>query len=99
MLSLEYPLSYWLTKQNAFLYSSACVQILLSPLQHWTRLKKLDKQPWPGERSGHAACCLNYSQEYPQLLVTGGLDRHDKPLADGWILDVERGSWRKVGVI
>ena len=65
-------------------------------LQNWTKLNKSGGGPWPEERSSHAAVCLNYGQQYPQLLVTGGVDRQDKPLADVWILDIERGSWRKV---
>ena len=28
--------------------------------------------------------------------MTGGLDRQHKPLGDVWILDIERGNWRKV---
>ena len=28
--------------------------------------------------------------------MTGGEDRQDKPLGDDWILDIERGNWRKV---
>ena len=28
--------------------------------------------------------------------MTGGADRHGKPLGDAWILDIERGNWRKV---
>ena len=51
---------------------------------------------WPEKRSFHAACCLNYGQQYPQLLVTGGLNTEDKPLADSWILDIERNHWRNV---
>ena len=54
--------------------------------------------PWPEGRAGHAACCLNYSQQYPQLLVSGGLDRQNRPLGDVWILDVERGNRRKVRI-
>ena len=65
-------------------------------LQNWTKLNKSGGGPWPEKRTGHAAVCLNYGQQYPQLLVTGGLDRQGKPLADVWILDIERGSWRKV---
>ena len=61
---------------------------------------KLTKSgPWPEERSDHAACCLNYGQQYPQLLVTGGVDRQGELLADVWILDIERGRWRKVRLI
>ena len=65
---------------------------MFSP-QNW---RKLGDGPWPEERSYHAACCLNYGQQFPQLLVSGGLDRQDKPLADLWILDIERGNGRKV---
>ena len=65
-------------------------------LQNWTKLNKSGGGPWPEERSRHAAVCLSYGQQYPQLLVTGGWDRQDKPLADVWILDIESGSWRKV---
>ena len=28
--------------------------------------------------------------------MTGGVDRQGKPLGDAWILDIERGNWRKV---
>ena len=28
--------------------------------------------------------------------MTGGLYRQNKPLGDAWILDIERGNWRKV---
>ena len=65
-------------------------------LQHWTKLSKSGAGPWPGERNNHAACCLNYGQQHPHLLVTGGWDRQGKALADVWILDIDRGSWRKV---
>ena len=64
--------------------------------QCWTKLNKSGGGPWPQERSCHAAVCLNYGQQYPQLLVTGGLDKQNKQLADVWILDVERGTWRMV---
>ena len=60
------------------------------------KLKQSGRGPWPEVRSYHAACCLNYGQQYPQLLVYGGLDIEDRPLEDVWILDVERGNWRKV---
>ena len=65
-------------------------------LQNWTKLNKSGGGPWPEERESHAAVCLNYGKQYPQLLVTGGRDRQAKPLADVWTLDIERGSWRKV---
>ena len=28
--------------------------------------------------------------------MTGGVDRQNKSLGDVWILDIERGNWRKV---
>ena len=48
------------------------------------------------ERSGHAACCLNYGEENPQLLVTGGVGNNDTIVQDAWILDVKSGRWREV---
>ena len=65
-------------------------------LQTWSKLSQSGGGSWPEERSDHAACCLNYGQQYPQLLVTGGRDRQNKPLSDAWVLDIERGQWRKV---
>ena len=60
------------------------------------KLKQSGRGPWPERRADHAACCLNYGQQYPQLLVYGGRNKENKPLEDVWILDVERGNWRKV---
>ena len=48
------------------------------------------------DRSSHAAYCLNYGEEQPQLLVTGGLDKNGKTLQDAWILDINSGRWREV---
>ena len=64
--------------------------------QKWTKLERPEGAPWPGERGAHAACCLNYGEEYPQLLVTGGLDNNDTTLQDAWIMDVNSGRWREV---
>ena len=64
--------------------------------QEWTKLEKPRGAPWPVERSGHAACCLNYGEEHPQLLVTGGVDNNGTTLQDAWILDVNSGRWREV---
>ena len=47
-------------------------------------------------RTGHAACCLNYGEEHPQLLVSGGVDDNVNTLKDLWVLDVEAGTWREV---
>ena len=67
-------------------------------LQNWRKLNRSGGGPWPEQRGGHAACCLNYGQRFPQLLVTGGWDKQGRPLAEAWILDVERENWRKVRV-
>ena len=75
------------------------IQTLMSSLQTWGNLNRSEGGSWPEERSSHAACCLNYGQQYPQLLVTGGLNRDKQPLADAWIFDIEKGRWRKVRMI
>ena len=65
-------------------------------IQEWTKLEGAEGAPWPMERSSHDACCLNYGEEHPQLLVTGGLDNNLNTLQDAWILDVKSGRWREV---
>ena len=66
-------------------------------LQHWTKLSKSGEEFWPEERSYHAACCLNYDQKNPQLLVIGGENKDaTETLGDTWILDVKSGKWRQV---
>ena len=44
---------------------------------------------WPGARSGHAATIITMLPLV--LVVIGGY-----PTSDGWIMDVEKRSWRKV---
>lgn len=76
-----------------------CLSILCTyfgELQHWTKVKKSGERPWPEVRCDHAACCLNYGQQHPQLLITGGYSNL-KTLGDAWILDVDSGRWKKVG--
>ena len=64
--------------------------------QEWTKLERPLEAPWPVERYAHAACCLNYGEEYPQLLVTAGWSKNETILSDAWILDVNSGSWKTV---
>ena len=64
--------------------------------QEWTKLERPEGVPWPTERSSHAATCLNYADEYPQLLITGGLDKRNKTLSDTWLLDINTRRWREV---
>ena len=78
------------------MYVSLYVCVLWYLSQEWTKLEKPEGASWPVNREFHAACCLNYGEEHPQLLVTGGLDNNDNTLQDTWILDVNSGRWRKV---
>ena len=41
--------------------------------QEWTKLEKTEGAPWPVGRDSHAACCLNFGEDDPQLLITGGV--------------------------
>ena len=72
------------------------VLFLLSSSQHWTKLDKSGGGPWPVGRIFHAACCLNYGEEHPQLLVSGGRDKDNNILRDLWVLDVEARTWKEV---
>ena len=71
-----------------------CVLWYLS--QEWTKLEWPEGAPKPVGRDSHAATCLNYGEEHPQLLITGGVDNNDTTLQDAWILDVNSGRWREV---
>ena len=72
------------------------VLVLWHLFQEWTKLERSKGAPWPVERDAHAACCLNYGEKHPQLLVTGGVDKTGNTLQDAWILDVKSGRWREV---
>ena len=74
----------------------ACV--LCHLFQEWTSLERPKGAPWPVGRSSHAACCLNFGEEHPQLLVTGGVDNNGNSLQDAWVLDVKSGRWREVRI-
>lgn len=59
----------------------------------------------PSARRDHATTLLG-TGKYPQLFMTGGIDRNWRSLGDAWILNLEReadgkisqGSWLKVTV-
>ena len=65
-------------------------------MQEWSKLAHHVGEPCPVGRSGHAAVCLDYGGDHPQLLVIGGLDNDDKVLSDAWLLDVQSRRWREV---
>ena len=67
-------------------------------MQHWSKLENHNGEPGPMERSGHAAVCLDYGGDHPQLFVIGGLGSGYKVLNDAWMLDVQSGRWREVRV-
>ena len=68
-------------------------------IQCWSKVNCQDGQPWPVGRSSHAAVCLGYGSQHPQLLVTGGWDEDREVLNDLWILDVQSWTWREVSVL
>ena len=55
--------------------------------------------PQPVERDNHGACCLNYDEDNPKVLISGGLDEGDNVLGDMWILDVNSGKWTEVRML
>ncbi len=63
-----------------------------------TKVEPVEGEPWPVGRSSHAACCLNYDGNHPQLLVYGGVDDKKSVLRDMWILDVDSVKWTEVSV-
>ena len=44
----------------------------------------------------HAACCLGFNTERPQLLVSGGRNSNDKSLRDVWKFDLALKRWEHV---
>ena len=62
-------------------------------MQHWSKLE-IQGESCPVERCDHAAVCLGYGGDHPQLLVTGGYAY----LSDVCLLDLESGRWREVSV-
>ena len=66
-------------------------------MQHFS---KMDTQgeSCPEGRGEHAAVCLGYGGDHPQLLVTGGVGSGGDVLSDVWLLDVQSGRWREVRV-
>ena len=64
-----------------------------------TKVEQVQGDPWPVGRTAHAACCLNYNSNNPKVLVTGGVDEHDKVLGDMWILDFNTGMWTEVRML
>ena len=62
-------------------------------------MEKHEGEPCPVGRADHAAVCLGYGGDHPQLLVIGGRDENYKICNDAWMLDVESGRWKEVRII
>ncbi len=80
-----------LTVANTFM------AIVILTLQIWTKLQSSARGPWPVGRWRHAASCIQYGEDRPRLLVTGGVGSGGNLLGDAWLLDVNPGSWKEVG--
>ena len=76
-----------------------CVCVVLDFLQraHWSKLRT-SGGPSPPARSHHAACCIvpPTEQDYPLLLVGGGVSGSGDVLKDMFTLDVGREVWNEV---
>jgi hypothetical protein len=68
----------------------------LISMQHWSKLDDREADPRPMERCDHAAVCLGYGGDNPELLVTGGRGAGNKVFSDAWLLDVQSGRWKEV---
>ena len=62
-------------------------------------MEPLPGVPQPVGRWHHGACCLNYGEDHPKLLISGGLGKGDNVLGDMWILDVNSGKWTEVRML
>jgi len=76
-------------------YSDILLLIVISR-KVWTKLEQSEGAPWPVGRDDHAACCLNFEEDEPVLLMTGGTDDNGNTLNDVWLLDVNSRRWREV---
>ena len=71
-------------------------------MQHFSKMD-IQGESCPKGRDEHAAVCLGYGGDHPQLLVTGGFTSEGFTndgvvLSDVWMLDVQSGRWREVRV-
>ena len=67
-------------------------------MQYWKKLESQEGEPCPVGRGYHAAVCLQYGDDHPHLLVTGGVDNDGTTLTDAWMLDIQSGRWREVRI-
>ena len=81
-------------------YLELCITFICVVLdfpQHWNKLHT-SGGPSPSARFYHAACCIapRTKQDYPLLLVGGGISTRGDVLKDMFMLDVGREMWNEV---
>ena len=96
VIAVNIIITYCLVKTECDVTRNHHVYCICAVSQEWTSIERPSGAPCPVGRSSHATCCLNYGEEHPQLLVTGGENNNDYILQDAWILDVNSGRWREV---
>ena len=62
-------------------------------------MEPLPGVPQPVERGFHGACCLNYGENHPKVLISGGVGKGSKVLGDMWILNVNSGKSTEVRML
>ena len=67
-------------------------------MQEITRIESRNSDPWPSERSAHAACRVGHAG-HTYLLITGGRDRNDKALKDMWLFNLLLKKWSEVMIL
>ena len=70
------------------------MHIIIVCLQSWSKLEVEGAQR-PMERSRHAALCLGFGGDQPQLLVIGGTKEGGELLSDAWLLDIRSQTWQE----
>ena len=66
-------------------------------MQEITRIEWKPGEVWPVVTVGHhAACCLGFNTDHPQLLVSGGRSSQDKAVRGTWLFDFARKRWKEV---
>ena len=87
--SLDYPPPGNIFSSNTpwkFLQALSCPLEMLKYPPSPRKISRIKCSPSP----------LNYGEEHPQLLVSGGRDKDGNTLRDLWVLDVEAGTWKEV---
>ena len=75
---------------------SRCIDLTFV-FQEITRIEGKPGEVWPVVTVGHhAACCLGFNTDHPQLMVSGGRSSQDEPLGGVWLFDIITNKWKEV---